>query len=338
MIHINRRQFIQTAASAAAGLGFSRSTLAAPETEPGILGHGSHRYKLVPGWGVLDSGKVPVGDCHGMAQDARGRILLLTNDTKNNIIVYDKAGKLLETWGTRFPGAHGLALVNENDDEFLFITDHNLHKVFKLALASRKTVAEFNYPAGIDPYKSAAQFKPTDIVVAPNGDVFVCDGYGESYLIRYDTSGKVLDVLGGREDMLTPHGIALDTRKKDRPVLLVAARGLQALKRYTLDGVPIDTIPLPGAQVCTVCPHGEELYAPNLNGFLSILDRENRVVSNPGGTTPAYDAEGKLQKMGPTDKTFKHPHDVLVDDEDSIYVAQWNSNRTYPIKLQRVNA
>ena len=33
---------------------------------------------------------------------------------------------------------------------------------------------------------------------------------------------------------------------------------------------------------------------------------------------------------------FIHPHDLLVDEDESLYVAQFASNRTYPIKLERV--
>jgi hypothetical protein len=35
-------------------------------------------------------------------------------------------------------------------------------------------------------------------------------------------------------------------------------------------------------------------------------------------------------------KVFHHPHDVCVDDDENLYVAQWNSGKTYPIKLYRV--
>ena len=52
-----------------------------------------------------------------MVQDKKGRIILLTNETKNNILIYNK-GKLLETWGHDFPGAHGLTLHNENGQNF----------------------------------------------------------------------------------------------------------------------------------------------------------------------------------------------------------------------------
>lgn len=68
-----------------------------------ILGHNGFRYRVVSGWGVLDAGKNPVNDCHEMVQDAKGRIILLTNETKNNILIYDKSGKLLDSWGHEYP-------------------------------------------------------------------------------------------------------------------------------------------------------------------------------------------------------------------------------------------
>jgi len=39
-----------------------------------------------------------------MVEDAKGRLFLLTNETKNNVLIYDKSGKLLDAWGTTYPG------------------------------------------------------------------------------------------------------------------------------------------------------------------------------------------------------------------------------------------
>ena len=60
-----------------------------------ILGQGNKRYRLNNKWSQLDFSRYPVKDCHEMVQDAQGRIILLTNETKNNVIIYDKKGKLL---------------------------------------------------------------------------------------------------------------------------------------------------------------------------------------------------------------------------------------------------
>ena len=71
------------------------------------------------------------------------------------------------------------------------------------------------------------------------------------------------------------------------------------------------------------------------SGFVTILDGEDRVVSNPAGTAPEY-RNGELQLMVQEVPVFKHCHDVCVDDEKNLYVCQWNADRSYPIKLHRV--
>ena len=71
-------------------------------------------------------------------------------------------------------------------------------------------------------------------------------------------------------------------------------------------------------------------------GYLSVLDADLRVVSNIAGTPPVYDDAGKLQPMRHHEDVFIHPHDLLVDTDESIYIAQFASEKTYPIKLERV--
>ena len=66
-----------------------------------------------------------------------------------------------------------------------------------------------------------------------------------------------------------------------------------------------------------------------------MLDKDLRVLSNVAGTPPVYDDKGVLQPMKHQEETFIHPHDLIVDAEESIYVAQFASKQTYPIKLER---
>jgi len=330
----SRREFLGWMGAGAVAMSLSGYADEAASAD-GLIGHGSHRYRVVKDWGVLDPAETPVKDCHGMVQDSQGRIILLTNHTKNNVIIYDKAGNLLEKWGTKYPGAHGLTLVKEGDAEFLFITDHDLHKVFKTTLSGEE-VMTVNFPVETGFYTGMEQYKPTDVAIARNGDFFVCDGYGQFWEVKYDQPGKMQKAFGGPETMNTPHGACVDNRDPDNPILVVAVRGKEQLQRFNLDGALIDIIELPGAQACTAFAHKDELYVPNLNGFITILDKHNKVVSNPGGSEPRYGDDGKLKPMMQRDKTFVHPHDLMVDDEDNIYVPQWNSGQTYPIKLERV--
>lgn len=61
----------------------------------------------------------------------------------------------------------------------------------------------------------------------------------------------------------------------------------------------------------------------------------NRVISNPGGSEPRYNDAGGLLVMMQEKPVIQHGHDVCVDDEQSLYVCQWNAGKAHPYKLHR---
>jgi sugar lactone lactonase YvrE len=196
-------------------------------------------------------------------------------------------------------------------------------------------------------YPTNETFVPTEVAVADNGDFYIADGYGAQYILHYDANGKLINYFGGKGEgevkLDNAHGICIDKRG-GAPTLLVTDRTRNCFKRFTMDGKLIEVINLPGACVCRPVLHGDYLYAavlrsPDLGaektGFVTILDKDNKVVSNIGGTEPKYEI-GKLQPMAQAEKIFIHPHDVCVDKDDNLYVAQWASGKVYPYKLKRV--
>jgi hypothetical protein len=341
---MERRSFIRNSSLGAAGF-ISQPSF--PFLEDPLLGHNNKRYRIDTHWSKADVAKNPVNDCHEMVQDSKGRILLLTNETKNNVIIYDKKGKLLTTWGHEFPGAHGLTLFNENGTDVLFICDNSRHQVIKTTIDGRVLLV-LDYPKETGQYSTAAEYVPTETTIAPNGDIYVADGYGKDFIIQYDSTGRYINHFGGKgkeaKHLSNAHGITVDLRNAHQPCLIVTSRLENAFKRFTLGGEYIDTIALPGAWVCRPVIKGEFLYAAVLqtnskqgkeSGFVTILDKNFTVVSNLGGSKPEY-VDHKLQEMYQTVKNFQYPHDVCVDDEENLYVAQWNSGKVYPYKLSPV--
>jgi peptidylamidoglycolate lyase len=344
---MNRRKFIQQSSIAASGLICMPSLLNAKQKGDVILGHNNKRYRIDTKWGVLDFDRYPVKDCHEMVQDSKGRIILLTNETKNNVIIYDKKGKLITTWGSEYPGAHGLTLFNENGQEVLFICDNKRHQVIKTTLEGR-VLLTIDYPKETGEYTKAEEYVPTETAIAPNGDIYVADGYGKDFIMQYNYKGDYIRHWGGRgteeKHLQNAHGVCYDNRDKNNPLLMITSREENAFKRFTLDGKYIDTIALPGAWVCRPVIKGDFLYAAVLqtnsrqsqqSGFVTVLDKNNKVVSNIAGSEPKY-TNNKVDEMYQTIKAFQYPHDVCVDDEENLYVAQWNSGHVYPYKLTPV--
>jgi hypothetical protein len=310
-----------------------------------IIGHHSHQYKIDLNWGNLDKHKYPVRDCHEMVQDSKGRIILLTNHTKNNVLIYNKNGILINAWGNNLPGAHGLTLSVEDGKDYLFITDTERHEVIKTTIDG-KVVMQIPFPQESDQYTSASQYLPTETAIASNGDIYVADGYGLQYIIHYNHKGELQNIFGGKGNgpgnFNNAHGICIDDRKGET-TLLITARMQNKLKRFSLKGEYLESIDLPGAFICRPVIKGNYVYLATIwsadgsanTGFISILNEENKLISAPGGSEPIY-LDNQLLKMYQTVNVFNHPHDVCIDEDENLYIAQWNSGQTYPIKLYRV--
>jgi hypothetical protein len=341
-VQLTRRKFLRSTATAVAMAPFVRAA------QPGeILGHGAFCYRVVPNWGVLGE-DTPVNNCHGLARDAAGHIILLTDHVANNVIVYDRRGRLVHKWGTTFPGAHGLSLVNEGGREVLYLTDLKTHRVAKTTLDGQ-LLQEWRWPAENGKYQKEEQYAPSWTLHAPDGSFYVLDGYGRDYIMHYGADGRLARTFGGAEGGIVhwgPHGGMFERHAQHGDSLLIAMSDQRHLLRLNTDGQKLAQTDLPGGNPRQIRAHRGHYFVAHLadnwpqdrnsRGFISVLDAEFRVVANIAGTAPTYDAAGKLQPMRHQEEVFLHPHDLLVDDDESLYVAQFASNRTYPIKLERV--
>ena len=160
----SRRSFIKNSALVGVGISSPISTFAIRKNlkeNTGIVGHGDFKYKVDKKWGIQNPNNFPVNHCHEMVMDKRNRILMTTTHPKNNVLIYNKSGKILDSWSIGYSGAHGLTIVDEGGEEFLYITDPDAHKVCKTDLKGRK-ILEFDYPKEIKEYNSREDFKPTE--------------------------------------------------------------------------------------------------------------------------------------------------------------------------------
>lgn len=303
-----------------------------------LVGHGDFQYKVDKNWGDLDTKTQPVQHCHEMVMDSRNRLVMTVVSSKFDVLVYNKDGKLLDSWKLGLTEPHGLTVVGYGSDQAFLITDSNAGRVISVDLDGR-IIRELNVPK--DQIPKGKAFKPTETAVSVSGEIYVADGYGTNKIFHFDTKGRLKNVFGGPEHFDCCHGIAVDTRR-GKEELLITSRAAQEFQRWTMDGKHDMTRKLPGLQICRPVLSGEfTLFAVlvtktwgSYDGMIAVLDKDFNVVSLPGGSAPTNQED--FTKVVYDDMTFLNPHDVCVDDDGNLYVPQWYSGKTYPVRLKRV--
>lgn len=323
---------------------FSAASLSLARQEPGPLRlqAGGNTYEWVRGFGALPGDKT-LGNTHGcIVVDREDRIYLCT-DTTDAVVVFDREGKLLRTFGQELAGGlHGLALVEEGGQQFLLMAHIGRHQVLKCTLAGEILWA-LGYPEESKLYEKPEQYLPTSVAPLPDGGFLVADGYGQSWIHRYDRERKYLKSFGGPGSELgklrTPHGIWVETRGAS-PELFVADRENNRLQVLDLDGNPLrevkdvehDLLRRP----CHIHPGGEQYAVADLAGRVTLLDRSLALVGHLGDNPdPAKRARNDVQPGEWKDGEFISPHCANFDSQGNLYVTDWVSTGRIT-KLRRV--
>ncbi|SET38070.1 NHL repeat-containing protein [Thalassotalea agarivorans] len=338
-----------------------------------IIGSQPFQYRVNTQWCQFKGQQAPVENCHDMAFDSKGRLFLVTDHPQNNLIVINPDGTLADAFCTQFPGAHAIRIVQEDDQEFIYLVDSgwktNRHwdgksteawdSPFNKVIPQNGCIAKLTidghvefiigHPQTIGIYTPDMPFRPTDIVIGDNSDLYVTDGYGSDFVIQYNKHGQYVRHWGGHENsdthynLANTHGIELLSDTQNGSHLLVSSRADMQYKRFTLEGKYIDTIDMHGAWVGRPTLAHNHMFVPVCwsdidgtnatdSGFVSILDMNFNPIAQLGGTTALVDGEEKQQT---TWDLFNHVHGIVVDDDGNLYIGQWRAGNSMPIKLEK---
>lgn len=284
-----------------------------------VYGTGDYRYGHVPGWAKLPGGWV-WGHGTGVAVDARDNVYLF-NRTAHPVIVFDGQGTFLRSWGEGvFRRPHGVFIT---PDQFVWGADDGDHVIRKFDMDGRllKTLGVPGHPSGtgyvhegdltrrLDSIKhGAGPFnRPTKLVLAPWGEMYASDGYGNSRVHRFGADGTLIGSWGepGRApgQFRLPHGLAIDARER----ILVADRENSRVQLFSRDGDFLEAWnDLEKASDVAIDKDGV-VYISELPRGVCILDPGGRVLSR-------FDAV--------QDKVLRQAHSLCVDSRGDIYIVE----------------
>lgn len=283
------------------------------------------KFSVVPNFFRDNPDDKPLGPCHGgVVLDKAGNIYV-TTDTERGIVVFSPAGTFLRAFGpTRI---HGLELRTEKGKEYIYGARPSDHEVVKLTLAGEQVWA-IHFPQESGLYKDANGFKPCAVTVAPNGSIFVADGYGSHYVLKFDKNRKFVKAFGGPGEaegkFNTCHGIALDPRQR-KPLLLVCNRNNNRVEHWDLDGNFVRVLQKDLRMPAAVQIRGNYAVFPELQGRVTVLDKAGNIAAQVGDNLN----EKQRANFGlPPDQwqngVCNSPHGAAIDKDGNLIVSEWS--------------
>ena len=255
---------------------------------------GARRYALVHPWN-----RVQLGHVSQLALDRAGRVYVYQR-TGSPIVVLTPDGELAGSWGTgQISDPHGICIA---PDDRVLLVDRDAHQVmiFDTDGTLRARLGERHRPRFGLPFNH-----PTDVAVAPNGDLYVSDGYGNAHVHCFAADGRYRLSWGGIGTgpgrFSTPHGIWVTADGR----VLVADRENNRIQLFTGDGGYL----------------GEwgDLYHPmdiwgDAEGTIYVTDQAPRVV--------AFSPQGEV--LGRCKAVASHSHGIWGDTAGNLYLCEYN--------------
>jgi peptidylamidoglycolate lyase len=254
------------------------------------------------------------------------------NRGKIPVQVYTQDGRLVKYWGDGglFRNPHTVRFDNNGN---LWLVDTQTQTVRKFSYDG-KVLLTVGTPdqAGED---ETHMNQPNDVAIAPNGDLYVSDGYGNNRVVVFDKNGKFLRAWGklgqGPGEFSQPHSLVLDSKGR----VYVADRNNSRIQVFDSKGrflAEWKNIITPWALAIT---NADEIY---VCGSSPMLWEEIPTSQSALATPPKdqlfmkLDTEGRLKQLwtfpsGDKSGELNWAHSIAVAPDGSIYFAEVQGHR-----------
>jgi sugar lactone lactonase YvrE len=250
---------------------------AAPNSQP-------NPYRTVTGWAQLPEGR-KWGSMSAVDIDPQGHIWVVdrceanscAGSNLNPVFEFDKSGKMLKNWGAgMFIFPHGIYCDRAGN---IWITDGQGangkgHQVFKFSPDGKVLMTLGK--AGVTGNGPDTFNAPSDVLVAPNGDIFVADGHdarSNARIVKFNKNGKYIKEWGkhgsGPGDIEIPHTLAMDSKGR----LFEGDRQNNRIQIFDQDGKLLD--------IWTQFGRPSGLFIDK-NDMIYVADSESNETRHPG--------------------------------------------------------
>jgi DNA-binding beta-propeller fold protein YncE len=270
---------------------------------------GDRRYRVEHNWGKLPAG-MRLGQVSQLAVDSKGRVYVFQR-AEPPVLVFEPTGAFRGSLAEgRIADAHGIAVA---PDDRILLVDRDAHEVLIFSPGGELlgTLGERHRPRDHAPLNH-----PADVAVAPDGEIYVADGYGNSMVHRFTSTGEHRQSWGrpGKEpgQFTTPHAVWVD--RQDR--VLVADRENDRVQVFNRGG--------------RYLAEWRDFYHPmdiyeDAEGGIYVTDQIPRLSQlAPDGTL-----------VGRCRPSFNTPHGVWGAPDGAIFIAEMNPSQVVKLTPER---
>ena len=282
------------------------------------VGTGKYTYEVDDDWQKLPGGwNIPVA---AVTVDSRDRVYCFNRSPEHPIIVFDRDGHVLSSWGAGLFAFPHTIRSDAQDNLWIVDRDHAQMLYFSATGTLLRTIGTRGYRSdtGVDPkdFSSVAYRNvthgggpfnlPTDIALTPSGEMFMTDGYGNARVHKFAAEGTYRFSWGepGTEpgQFRLPHGIWIDRQGR----VLVCDRENDRVQVFSQEGEFLSLWPTRLIGPAFFYVDDEDIvYIPEHNGGLvSVLTLEGE----------------RLAQWG--DIMYRSCHGIWCDSRGDLYVVQ----------------
>jgi peptidylglycine monooxygenase len=189
---------------------------------------GDRRYAIHRKWAKPNK---PFGFLSDLMVDGAGQVHVAQRGTEQPIVVFDRDGRETGGWGEGVLAEPHY--INAGNDGAILVADRDAHQVLRFDKDGKlvRALGRRHWPELDAPFNH-----PTAAAEAPDGEIYVSDGYGNSSVHRFTADGRLLGTWGGPGHgpgaFTTPHAVAVDRRGR----VLVADRENNRVQVFDRDG------------------------------------------------------------------------------------------------------
>jgi streptogramin lyase len=265
----------------------------------GLAAQPAGTYTVDANWAQLPAGTAWNGNTSWITADGKGNVVVLVR-TAPYFRVFSRDGRFVKTFGDDglFQSAHSVTVDAQG---FLWVTDSAAHVVHKfnpegklLMTLGKKGVAGDN--SSRDLFN-----QPNHVAVAPNGDIYVSDGYVNARVVHFSGAGQFVRIIGGVKgsapgQLQLPHGVALDSRGR----ILINDSDNQRVSVFDKEGRFVESWPFPSRGGIAVAAD-DTVYVSDVNaGIVNIVRNGKRIdsVSADRAHGMGIDTDGSIYVSG----------------------------------------